>query len=283
MASLVSRYLWRAFVLIGPASANTLHSAGKRAFDYLILTDNQKLNLIMAMLRLKEELDSLSSSLPESLGLRILRESELKRVIEVFKPANKVFKRGLIAIRNWAIFLTFIDSGIREGELLSLYIEDTPFRATDPLRVTRRPDNPLDPRRKTPQVKTRSRQITLLPETVDAIQSYLEYRGNAKYPFLFLNDKNFAPLSFSSLNGMFQIAQKRSGLHFSAHMLRKTRHYNRLWEVGEAKQDIVRYEGGWSARYRYIPETYKKQFLIDKSNSTPQFFLPKLLEDFSGA
>ncbi|MHB8881811.1 MAG: tyrosine-type recombinase/integrase [Thermodesulfovibrionales bacterium] len=248
----------------------------KRALDYLPLTDDQKLNLIMAMLRVKEELDSLSDTLPEALGLRILRESELRKVIDVFNPASKVYKPGVVALRNWAIFLILIDSGIRKGELLSLYIEDLPFRSTDPLRIRRRPDNPIDPRKKPPQVKTRNRQLTLLPQTVEAIQAYLEYRGNAKYPFLFLSDTNSTPLSFSSLNGMFKIAKKRSGINFSAHVLRKTRHYNRLWEVGEENRDTVRYEGGWSERSG-IPPTYLKQYLIDKSNSTPLFFLPKLL------
>lgn len=52
----------------------------KRALDYIVLTDEQKLNLIVAMMRIKEELDSLSSSLPESLGLRVLRESETRQM-----------------------------------------------------------------------------------------------------------------------------------------------------------------------------------------------------------
>jgi len=75
----------------------------KRALDYLVIADEQKLTLIMAMLRIKEELDNLSDSVPKALGLRVLREPELRKVISAFIPANKVFKQGLVAARNCGI------------------------------------------------------------------------------------------------------------------------------------------------------------------------------------
>lgn len=107
------------------------------------------------------------------------------------------FKSLEVRRRNWVMFQILFETGMRSGELLSLYVGDIYYDANgDPMvRIKDRRDDPNDPRPSPPQVKTLERDLPISQTLYDKIQDYISnvrYRTpNAlKTPFLFVNHRN---------------------------------------------------------------------------------------------
>lgn len=244
--------------------------------------DNRKMieELSQGLLFVDDKLNQFVSKMPPQQYLPILDDNELSKVIKAFHPTSDTFKDEIVKWRNWTMFLTMLDAGIRVGSLLNLYIEDTPQGGNDKiLKIKRRPDNPKDPRRRKPQVKTINYKVAISDRTISTMSKYItDFRADyAGAPFLFLDEDNKRPVAYATIKSAFDKVSNITGINVTPHDLRRTRHYNRLLELGLEQKDLVRQEGGWSPRSG-IPEAYIFQYKLDQSNKTASFFLPNLIE-----
>lgn len=248
----------------------------KNKFD----KENDVETLCKNILHLEDRFSQFVSRTPPKLHLPVLHENDLNKVIKAFHPDSDTFKDETVKWRNWTIFLLLLDSGIRIGELLNLYVSDIPRGRDAMISITRRPDNPADPRARPARVKSRSRKITVSNRTIATLNQYItDYRSDhAGVAFLFLDDESNKPLAYSTVKSAFDTVGENTGIKVKPHTLRHTRHYNRLLEMGLQKgKDIVCFEGGWSP-VSGIPETYIYQYKLDQSNKTAPFFLDNLIK-----
>lgn len=131
--------------------------------------------------------------------------------------------------RNALIVALLFHLGIRRGELLGLRVSDFDFRKGT-LLIARRPDDPIDPRKYQPTVKTRAREIPVSDALLDMTQEYiLDQRraipGARKHDFLLVATDSGSPLSTPALNRVFEVMRtKCTGLpqNLSPHLLRHT-------------------------------------------------------------
>lgn len=163
-----------------------------------------------------------------------------------------------VRTRNYLILLLFLSFGIRRGELLKIYISDCLTHGTSPeLRVQRRPDDCLDPRKLEPNVKTESRILPLSPILAQMIDNYISIERRKlhrarKHPFLIVSKKG-DPIALHSINAILgQVGSKHpefEGLH--PHILRhtaNTRLREKARERGQAHTDFeknMKYINGW--------------------------------------
>jgi len=119
--------------------------------------------------------------------------------------------------RNALIIEWLLCFGLRRGELLNVRIGDVKFRDST-VTVVRRADNPDDPRKNQPKVKTKGREIPISSGLLDKTSAYIMnhrsvIRGARKHDFLFVASDTGAPLSIPSLNKIFNVLrQKCSGM-----------------------------------------------------------------------
>jgi integrase len=172
-------------------------------------------------------------------------------------------------LRNWLMFETVLELGIRRGELLKLRLDSLPRGGDDGIRVLRRPDDPYDSRTREPAVKTAERVIPASRNLLAALRAYLTYpqpmgRVSGKTPYLFVAQSG-NPLSIDTADDVIvAIARHSHVTPLSWHRLRHT------WAESMAEMlaaqpnglDRLVYLGGWtnplSAR-RYIQRALANQ------------------------
>lgn len=131
--------------------------------------------------------------------------------------------------RNALIIDWLYDLGLRRGELLSVRCSDVDFRRGVVL-ISRRPDDPADPRRYQPVVKTRGRELPLSAATLDATRQYIidvrgALAGARRHEYLFVTTGSGAPLSMPALAKIFRVLRSRIPElpeNLSPHVLRHT-------------------------------------------------------------
>ena len=245
-------------------------------------------SLTHKMASLQDRFDQYTPRISQPQTLRLLNKQDLLKLFDMFRPDSSAFREESVQWRNWAIFLTLLDSGMRKGELLNLRMSDLPQPGSTGIKIVRRPDSPDDPRINRPRVKSSGRIVVLNRRTITAIHEYITtFRPDfAGSPFIFLNDDCIGPLSINALNEIFNKVSRISGIKVSSHVLRHTRHYYRLRKLDEEygyekAKELVRVEGGWSAKSG-IPYTYKRQYLIDMQNETAPLFLDAIMVEANG-
>lgn len=172
-------------------------------------------------------------------------------------------------LRNWLMFETALELGIRRGELLKLRLDSLPRGADDGIRILRRPDDPQDSRAREPAVKTAERVIPASRELLRTVQVYLTSppppgRVSGKSPYLFVT-RSGSPVSIDTADDIIVAIGRASGVApLSWHRLRHT-WAERMAEVFSDQpngMDRLVYLGGWtnplSAR-RYIQRSLAKQ------------------------
>ncbi|GGP26764.1 hypothetical protein GCM10010971_25830 [Silvimonas amylolytica] len=112
-----------------------------------------------------------------------------------------------VRLRNHLIIRWLHDLGLRRGELLNIKISDINFQAEEVI-IARRADDPEDPRKTEPRVKTRDRKLPLSSALCKLTHDYIAKtrRGIEKarrHPFLFVASGTGAPLSLSAVNDIF--------------------------------------------------------------------------------
>lgn len=166
--------------------------------------------------------------LGEREGLAPDSVKELLRVIDPGSPDNP-WQDEHSRFRNELIILWLYYLGMRRGELLGVRVSDIDFRKGSVI-VARRADDPTDPRKVQPNVKTRAREIPLSPLLQDKTNAYVvKYRSALlaarKHRFLFIASDSGAPLSIPSFAKIFNVLRAKSpGLprNLFAHLLRHT-------------------------------------------------------------
>lgn len=161
------------------------------------------------------------------LGLSQESQQELFRVISHSAPDNP-WESPFCRVRNELLIKVLFYLGIRRGELLALQVSDLNF-AKNKILIARRPDNPEDPRRYQPLVKTLPRRSPLENVLAERLYEYIHtHRRQALYaknhPFLFVSSIGH-PLSLSALSHVCLAIKARSPKllgDFSAHQLRRT-------------------------------------------------------------
>jgi len=171
-------------------------------------------------------------------------------------------------LRNWLMFETALELGLRRGELLKLRLDSLPRGNNDGVRILRLPDDKADSRSNEPSVKTAERVIPASRRLLMAFRAYLtapqpQRRISGKSPYLFVTSKG-EPVSLDTANDIIQSISRLSGVSFSWHSLRHT------WAEMMAElladrpngPDQLKYLGGWTNSQspgRYIQNAIAKQ------------------------
>ncbi len=135
----------------------------------------------------------------------------VERILEIVRPnsINNPWKGHHVQYRNELIIELLLFLGPRRGELLNIRIGDIDFRKST-LTLKRRADDPNDPRRNQPKVKTKGREIPISAGLLGKISEYIMNRrskifGARKHDFLFVASIDGAPLSIPSVNKLFRV------------------------------------------------------------------------------
>lgn len=226
------------------------------------------------------------------LGLRQgLVPEMIDLLLQVVHPvySNNPWKSEFSRQRNALIICCLLMLGVRRGELLNIKISDIDFRKNE-VMIARRADDPEDPRRDQPKVKTRDRILPLSPALAAQMYEHVikerpKKRGATKHAYLFVAEYTGAPMSLPSLNRIFQNLRKfNSELpdNLSSHMLRHTWNdeFSRKIEgkgIGEAREVQMRsYLMGWSPTSS-TASTYTKRFVEEKARQISLDFQSKIV------
>jgi len=171
-------------------------------------------------------------------------------------------------LRNWLMFETAVDLGLRRGELLKLRLDSLPRGNNDGVRILRLPDDKADSRSNEPSVKTAERVIPASRRLLMAFRAYLtapqpQGRVSGKSPYVFVTS-NGEPVSLDAANDIIQSISRLSGVSLSWHSLRHT-WAERMADLLADKPngaDQLKYLGGWTnsqSSNRYIQNAIAKQ------------------------
>jgi len=160
-------------------------------------------------------------------GLSREQQTQMLQVVDPNSPNNPWhFKHA--RIRNHLSIVWLLKLGIRRGELLNVRISDIDFQKRE-LLIARRADDPLDPRSRQPNVKTKSRLLALDDELVELTHKYITsfrraLRGARKHDFLFVSSRTGAPMTLAASNQVFDELRTVPGMpaKLSPHVLRHT-------------------------------------------------------------
>lgn len=192
------------------------------------------------------------------------------RLVEALKAAElaadqknvkrlQTMLRGKLAIRvrNRLVVHLLFHLGLRRGEMLGLKAQDLKGQA---LYILRHPDDPEDPRGAyAPNTKTRDRKLPVNSGLQRQILDYValvrgKFRAARKHPYLVVNHRDGAPLTFSGLAKLFGELRHVEGIprNLTPHHLRHAWNdeFSRLADeqrLGEAREVQLRSElAGWN-------------------------------------
>lgn len=153
--------------------------------------------------------------------LRSLPSIVVSDLYEIFNPgsARNPFRCGRTRSRNYLIFLTLLQTGIRRSEMLLLYVnsvnaefDDSAGRLISWMMLSdldddQNPKSLIDPRSPAPSLKNpiARRILPISEELLEAYEEYLEARPASNWPFLFLSQRG-RPLSVRQVNEIFLMA-----------------------------------------------------------------------------
>lgn len=180
---------------------------------------------------------ALDARLPRHKGRNTIGQREglppevVNRLLSVTSPESpeNPWKGDSTRIRNSLVIRWLLELGLRRGELLNIKITDINFQSEE-LLVARRADDPEDPRKDQPTVKTRDRKLPLSSGLCAMTHIYITKArrlipGARRHPFLFVAMGTGAPLSLSSVNCLFSELREAFADELGAvtpHVLRHT-------------------------------------------------------------
>ncbi|GAB1614857.1 tyrosine-type recombinase/integrase [Pseudomonas sp. NGC7] len=181
--------------------------------------------------------EALDARVPRHKGRNTIGQREglqaevAERLLTVTSPTSpeNPWKGEGTCIRNALLVRWFYELGLRRGEVLNVKIPDINFQSEE-LTVVRRADDPEDPRKEQPLVKTRDRKIPLSPGLCKLTHEYITntrraFEGARRHPFLFIAMGTGAPLSLSAVNAIFAELRNAFNGEFDTvtpHVLRHT-------------------------------------------------------------
>jgi integrase len=189
-----------------------------------------------------------------------LTPEQVRRLLQIIDPtfADNPFQRP-VRFRNMVLLLVLLSFGFRRGESLKIYVSDVQLKGRTPtLAIVRRPDDPNDPRRDEPAVKTLGRSIHLAKSMAQILDAYVchhrpQFPNSDESPFLFFSRAG-KPLSLRMVNKICEQIRERFPEFDGAltpHVLRYT--FNKLflescYASGLSADDIKQaqnYLNGW--------------------------------------
>lgn len=220
-------------------------------------------------------------------GIDRFAERTLLDAIDIESTTNP-WKSDYVRRRNRLIVLMYLHLGIRRGELLGIQIKDL-ATTTSSVRIVRRADAQLDPRRHQPNTKTYDREIEISPGLMAEIREYIKDRHAIKlarkHPYLIVSE-NGSPLSLDSVNKLFNdLRHACPGLpkNLTPHVLRHTWN-DRFSEAAEemglshsVEEKARATQQGWSEGSA-MAATYTRRFTKRKGREV-ELRLQALLEE----
>jgi integrase len=225
-----------------------------------------------------------------------LEQDVVERILKVTNPQalGNPWKDEHSRYRNALIIEWLLCFGLRRGELLNIRIGDVNFR-DGTVTVARRADDPNDPRKNQPKVKTKGREIPMSAGLLDQTNAYimnyrLAIRGARKHDFLFVASDTGAPLSIPSLNKIFNVLRQKCPdmpNNIFPHIFRHT--WNDRYseemdanKVGEEEEKKTRsYLNGWSETSG-TASTYTRRHIRKKAQVASLRLQNKLIEKEHG-
>ena len=230
--------------------------------------------------------NNLSSRIPKSSnnisleGIEGLSKKNLQILYEMTKfdsPINP-WKSEFTKKRNELIFIWLLQFGLRRSELLNIKISDINFQK-ETFLVLRRSDDPEDPRKDQPNVKTRGRKLAIPKKVIDLTYNFItNYRSKLpeakKHDFLIVADKTGKPLSKIAVNKVFEkVKETNKSLpkYFSPHILRHTWNdkFSELMDENnipeESEKSMRNNLMGWNPTSN-TAETYTKRHIRKKAD-----------------
>lgn len=231
-----------------------------------LAAERMRLEVIFSELRIKGN---------HSVRIQPLSNEEITAIRKSIGPQKKeswVFSGCFskhTALRNWLMFETALELGIRRGELLKLRLDSLPRGSKDGIKVKRFPDDPNDSRSVEPAVKTSERIIPASRGLLSAMRMYITQppplgRQKNTSPYLFLT-RSGKPVSIDTSNDIVRAISQHSDVsNLSWHRFRHTWAERMALELSDRPNgvDILMYLGGWSdmrSPLTYIQDAVAKQ------------------------
>lgn len=253
---------------------------------YVSRIDTNSLNFLTLKDSIKDFKERIDSRIPSKSnsslisGKEGLSKEELKLLFNIINRNSKdnPFRGDFIKSRNEVIFVWLFKFGMRRGELLNVKISDIDFRKKQ-VKIIRRADDLDDPRQNQPNVKTRSRILSIPDKIMEITEHYiLEHRmktkGAKKHEYLIVSSTSGAPLTLNGINKISErLRVKFPNLpdDFSPHTLRHSwnESFSELMDkkdiTEEREQQIRNYQMGWKDGSK-MAEIYSKRHIREKAN-----------------
>ncbi len=125
-----------------------------------------------------------------------------------------------VRVRNHTMVYTVAGTGIRSAELLKLRLIDLPHGRTRAIAIVRNPDDPDDPRRETPEVKTLGRLLPIgepLAQMLDRYTTESRHPSRSKYLFV---GQGGDPLTPRTMRQIMEHLSRVTGYPLHWHRLR---------------------------------------------------------------
>lgn len=175
-----------------------------------------------ALERTKDEtIAALAARLPRGKGRSQTSQREglapetLDQLLQAIDPAspNNPWRDKHARLRNALMVYWLWHLGVRRGELLNIKITDIDFTKNEVL-IARRADDPEDPRRNQPRVKTRDRILPISANLAAVTHHYIvttraQIKAARKHAFLFVAEHSGKPLSLPALNKVFHVLRTK--------------------------------------------------------------------------
>jgi integrase len=172
-------------------------------------------------------------------GLNEEQREILVRAITAGDPTNPFNPRN--QVRNEALWLLYIDGGLRRSEPLVIKTKHVRLGGDEPgVTVHRSADDPKDTRAQQPVTKTKAHPVEFTERLHAALDAYIlggrrTYDNAKTSPFLFLSQQG-KPLSIGAVDDMCLALRTVPGLpeDFSTHVNRRT------WndKISEAAEEL---------------------------------------------
>lgn len=157
----------------------------------------------------------------------ILKLDEPREKIKVFskEQVNEIYQ-STTNIRDKFLVRLLFESGLRIGEVLSLFLEDFQFEAKQrkhKLQLTDRGELPNGGK-----LKTGERRLDISQGLMDLYDDYLyevvdEYNPDHNFVFVKVWGKNAGqPLTYSDVYATFKEIERKTAIHITPHMFRHT-------------------------------------------------------------
>lgn len=271
--------------VISPTTYNARLAVAEEFLTWALYPENRGGKSHLSLTQLNDErthlrnlLRSLRISGRNAQRIQPLTDEEIDSVRKVIGPlqtaaGNWTFPPGgfspQTALRNWLMFETALELGLRRGELLKLRLDSLPRGSETGITIRRLPDDPGDSRALEPAVKTSERCLPASRHLLRLMRVYVTQppplgRLASPTPYLFVT-RSGDPVSSATANDIIKAIGKRSGVEsLSWHRLRHTwaEKMAQLLHEEPNGHDQLMYLGGWTnpeSPRRYIQNVIARQ------------------------